>query len=163
MPNYINGQDNFITGGPAASSAQIGIQITIPLFDGLSNHSRTRENLALEDTAADLEVARQNATQQAQQAFLGYEGGRTRVAALEQAVHSAQTSVEFNVKAYRNGVRLNSDVLAAEDRLYSQQRNYIEARIAALMWGVRLKDSTGQLDEEDVQQLNSLLDVSPGV
>lgn len=161
--SYINGQDNFITGGPAASAAQIGIQITIPLFDGLSSQSETRENLALEDKAAeDLEVARQSAAQQAQQAFLGYEGGRIRVAALEQAVHSAQASVAFNVKAYRNGVRLNSDVLAAEDRLYSQQRNYIEARIAALMWGVRLKSSAGQLDEEDVQQLNSLLDVRQG-
>ncbi|WEY39186.1 TolC family protein [Paraburkholderia sp. SUR17] len=142
--SYINGQDNFITGGPAASAAQIGIRIAIPLFDGLSSQSQTRENLALEDKAEeDLEVARQSAAQHAQQAFLGYEGGRTRVAALEQAVHAAQASVAFNVKAYRNGVRLNSDVLAAEDRLYSQQRNYIEARIAALMWSVRLKDSTG--------------------
>ncbi|WP_169742636.1 TolC family protein [Paraburkholderia ferrariae] len=161
--NYINGQDNFITGGPAASSARIGIQITIPLFDGLSSQSLTRENLALEDKAEDdLGVARQNAAQQAQQAYLGYEGGRTRVAALQQAVRSAQSSVEFNIKAYRKGVRLNSDVLAAEDRLYSQQRNYYEARITALMWGVRLKDVTGELDEQDIEQLNSLLDAQQG-
>lgn len=161
--SYINGQDNFITGGPAASAAQIGVQITIPLFDGLSSHSQTQENLALEDKAAeDLRVARQNAEQQAQQAYLGYEGGRSRVLALQQAVSAARASVDFNVKAYRNGVRLNSDVLTAQDRLYSLQRNYIEARIAALMWGVRLKDAAGELEEQDINQLNSLLDIPKG-
>lgn len=44
----------------------------------------------------------------------------------------------------------------------SRPRNYIEARIATLMWGIRLKDSAGELDEEDVQQLNSLLDIPQG-
>ena len=82
--------------------------------------------------------------------------------ALEQAVTSAKASVDFNVNAYRNGVRLNSDVLTAEDRLYSLQRNYIEARIAALMWGVKLKNAFGSLEEQDVLQLNSLLDTSTG-
>jgi outer membrane protein len=156
--SYINGQDNFITGGPAASAAQIGIQITIPLFDGLSSQSQTRENLALEDKAADdLEVARQNAEQSAQQAYLGYQGGRIRVAALQNAVSAAQASVDFNLKAYKNGIRLNSDVLTAEDRLYSQQRTFLEARIATLMWVVKLKNVTGELNDMELEQLNSLL------
>lgn len=160
--SYINGQDNFITGGPSAAAAQIGIQITIPLFDGLSSRSQTEENLALEDKAGDdLEVAQQTATEQAQQAYLGYEGQRSRIVALKRAVTSAQASVDFNVKAYRDGVRLNSDVLTAEDRLYSLQRNYIEARIAALVWEVKLKSVVGDLGERDIQQLNSLLDI-PG-
>jgi outer membrane protein len=94
--------------------------------------------------------------------YLGYEGGRSRVLALQQAVTSAQASLDFNVKAYRKGVRLNSDVLSAEDRLYSLQRNYIEARIAALMWGVRLKDAAGELEESDIVQLNSMLAIPQG-
>lgn len=103
----------------------------MPLFDGPSSHSQTQENLALKDKAAeDLRVARQNAERQVQQAYLEYESGRSRVLAMQQAVGAARASVDFNVKAYRNGVRLNSDVLAAQDRLYSLQRNYIEARIA---------------------------------
>lgn len=59
-------------------------------------------------------------------------------------------------------VRSNSDVFAADDRLYFQQRNYIEARIAVLMRGVRLKDTAGEFDEEDVRQLNGLLDIALG-
>jgi outer membrane protein len=161
--SYINGQDNFLTGGPAASAAQIGILITIPLFDGLSSQSQTKENMALEKKAADdLDVARQTAAQQAQQAYLQYEGGRSRVKALQAAVSSARASVDFNVKAYTRGVRLNSDVLAAEDRLYSQERNFIEARINVVMWGIRLRNITAELDEQDVERINRMLDTHPG-
>jgi hypothetical protein len=85
-----------MTGRPA-SAAQVGVQVKIPLFDGLSSHSQTRKNMAQGDKAeSDLEVAQQTAEQLAQRACLQYAGGRSHVEALKAAVDAAQAAVDFN-------------------------------------------------------------------
>ncbi|WP_236078437.1 TolC family protein [Paraburkholderia domus] len=87
---FINGQTNFYTGANRATSGEIGIQISIPLFDGLSTMSKKREALALKDKAQDdIEDARRSAALDAQQAFLGVRDGQAQVSALRTAQRSA--------------------------------------------------------------------------
>jgi outer membrane protein len=151
---FINGQTNFYTGANRATSGEIGIQISIPLFDGLSTMSKKREALALKDKAQDdLEDARRSAALDAQQAFLGVRDGQAQISALRTAQRSAQTSLESNRKGFRVGVRINADVLGAEDKLISTQRDLAKARYDTLMQFLRLKASVAQLDETAIDQL----------
>ncbi|HEY3598300.1 MAG TPA: TolC family outer membrane protein [Paraburkholderia sp.] len=151
---FINGQTNFYTGANRATSGEIGVQITIPLFDGLSTVSKKREALALKDKAEDdLEDVRRSAALDAQQAFLGVRDGLAQIAALHTAQRSAETALQSNKKGFRAGVRINADVLGAEDKLFSTRRDLAKARYDTLMQFLRLKASVAQLDETTLAQL----------
>ncbi len=155
---FINGQANFYTGGNRGTAGAIGIQIALPLTDGLMTRSRTREALALEEKAGhDLADARDNAALVARDAFLGVTSGRTRVDALGTAVKSAAVALKSNQTGYRVGVRVNADVLEAGDKLYRAQRDLARARYETLMHGLRLKASVGALDTAELAAVDASL------
>ncbi|MDK3024930.1 TolC family outer membrane protein [Cupriavidus taiwanensis] len=145
------------------NASQIGVQLTLPIFAGGQIQSRVRETLALADKAAsDLEFARRTAAQTARQTYSGVSNGLAQVKALEAAERSATSAVESNQLGYDVGVRINIDVLNAEAQLFSTRRDLARARYDTIMNGLRLKASTGVLQESDVVQINTLLTSSPG-
>jgi len=151
---FINGQTNFYTGANRATSGEIGVQISIPLFDGLETHSKKTEMLALEDKAhSDLEDIRRSAALDARQSFLGVQEGIAQIAALRTAQVSAETSLRSNQKGFRTGVRINADVLNAEEKLFSTRRNLAKARYDTLLQYIRLKASVAQLDDASLAAL----------
>jgi len=145
------------------NAAQIGVQLSVPIYAGGQIQSRVRETQALADKAAsDLEFARRTAAQVARQSYSGVSNGLAQVKALEAAEHSAQSAVESNQLGYEVGVRINIDVLNAEAQLYQTRANLAKARYDTIMNGLRLKASTGVLNEDDVVQINTLLTAAPG-
>ena len=58
-------------------------------------------------------------------------------------------------------MRINIDVLNAQQRLYSTLRDLVKARYDTLMNGLKLKSAAGTLKEADLQQINALLVPSP--
>jgi len=144
--------------GSISDNNTVGVQWNIPLFAGFAVDSRVREAIALEDKArSDLENARRVAAQGARQAFLGVNAGLAQVRALEAAEISSQSALESNRLGYQVGVRINIDVLNAQQQLYSTRRDLAKARYDAIMNGLRLKSAAGTLKEEDLTQVNSLL------
>src|SRR5690606_18487432 len=103
--------------GSQTTSTQIGVQLNVPLFSGFATTSRIREAIALEDKArSDLENARRTAAQAARQAFVGVSSGLAQVRALEAALVSSQSALEANQLGYEVGVRINIDVLNAQQQ-----------------------------------------------
>jgi outer membrane protein len=97
-----------------ANNKAIGVQWTVPLFNGFAVTSRVRESIALEDKArSDLEATRRNAAQGARTAYLGVNSGLAQVKALEAAEVSSQSALDSNKLGYQVGVRINIDVLNA--------------------------------------------------
>lgn len=144
--------------GAYYTNATVGVQLTIPLYEGGATQSRVRQTLALEDKAqADLDTARRSAALSARQAFLGVSNGLAQVRALETAERSARTSLESNLLGYQVGVRINIDVLNAQDQLFSARRDLAKARYDTLVNSLKLKASTASLTDSDVLSLNSLL------
>ena len=58
-------------------------------------------------------------------------------------------------------MRINIDVLNAQQQLYSTLRDLVKARYDTLMNGLKLKSAAGTLKEADLQQINALLVPSP--
>ena len=142
----------------------IGVQWSIPLFAGFAVDSKVRENIALEDRARnDLENARRTAAQAARQSYLGVSNGLAQVNALQAAEVSSQSALESNRLGYQVGVRINIDVLNAQQQLYSTRRDLARARYDTLMSGLRLKSAAGSLREDDLAQVNSLLTTEAAV
>lgn len=155
-----NNQSGSVTSavGGVSDVNAVGVQWNIPLFAGFAVTSRVREAIALEDKARfDLENARRVAAQAARQAFLGVNSGLAQVRALEAAEVSSQSALESNRLGYQVGVRINIDVLNAQQQLYSTRRDLARARYETIVNGLRLKSAAGVLKEEDLVQVNALL------
>lgn len=140
----------------------IGVQWTIPLFSGFSVTSQVREAVALAERArANLESSRRSAVQNARQSFLSLSSGLAQIRALEAAEISSRSALDSNLLGYQVGVRINIDILNAQQQLYATLRDLARARYDTLMHGLRLKAAAGILEETDLAGVNMLLTSVP--
>jgi outer membrane protein len=140
------------------SSGSVGVQFSYPLLNGGALDSKVREAaLNYEKTQADLEAARRNAAQITRQSYLGLTYGIAQIKALESAERSSQTLLESTKLGYQVGVRINLDVLNAQQAVAANKQALAKARYDALMSGLRLKAATAQLTEEDLRSVNAQL------
>ncbi len=139
-------------------STQAIIQLTVPLFSGGYNQSVVREKAALANKAlADLENTRRSVAQTTRQAYLGFNSGLAQVKAYEAAEVSALSALESNKLGYEVGVRINIDVLNAQDTLFTTRRDLAKARYDTILNGLKLKAQAAVLSDEDLQAVNALL------
>ncbi|MGP1676001.1 MAG: TolC family outer membrane protein [Burkholderiales bacterium] len=147
--------------GTDSTSRSIGLQLAIPLYAGGGVNSLVRQAIANQEKARqDLENARRSAAQAVRQAYLGVTNGMAQVNALEQALVSSQSALDSNKLGYEVGVRINIDVLNAQQQLFSTKRDLARARYDTLLNGLRLKAAAGTLTEEDLEAVNRLLGTS---
>lgn len=140
------------------TSNSIAIKWSVPIFSGFAVDSKVRESIALESKAgSDLENAKRAASQAARQAFLGVNSGLAQVKAYEAAEISSNSALESNKLGYQVGVRINIDVLNAQQQVFSTRRDLSKARYDTLVNGLRLKSAAGTLNESDIVQVNSYL------
>ena len=145
--------------GSDTHTSTIGLQLTVPLFAGGAVMSKEREAVALREKArADLDTTRRSAVLGARQAYLGVTSGMAQVKAFEQALVSNQSALDSNKLGYEVGVRINIDVLNAQQQLFSTRRDLAKARYDTLLAQLKLKAAAGTLGEDDVQAINALLE-----
>ena len=136
----------------------VGLQIGVPLYQGGALNSREREAAANYDKAKqDLENARRSAALSTRQSFLSVINGIAQVGALEQALVSSQSALDSNKLGYEVGVRINIDVLNAQQQLFSTRRDLAVARYNTITSHLRLKAAAGSLREEDLEEVNRAL------
>lgn len=145
--------------GSDTSTNTIGVQLSIPIFAGGATSSKTREAVALkEKVAADLDHARRGAALAARQAYLGVTSGLSQVKAYEAALVSSQSALDSNKVGYDVGVRINIDVLNAQTQLYDTAQKLAKARLDTLAALLKLKLAAGNLGDEDVSAINTMLE-----
>lgn len=138
---------------------EIGVQLNIPLFQGGLTSSRQREAAANRSAAlSGLEAARRNASLATRQYYVGVNNGLAQINALKAALTSSQSALESNKLGYEVGVRINIDVLNAENQVYVTRRDLAKATFETLMAQLRLKAAVGSLSQDDLAQINALLE-----
>ena len=144
--------------GRDISSTNIGLQLAVPLYQGGGLTSREREAAANALRAReDLQNARRNSALATRQAYLAVANGIAQIGALEQALKSSQSALDSNRLGYEVGVRINIDVLNAQQQLFQTRRDLAVARYNAILNHLRLKAATGSLREEDLEEINRAL------
>jgi outer membrane protein len=144
--------------GRDVTQTVIGLRLQMPLFAGGGLTSRDRESAALSNKAKeDLENARRNAALSARQNYLAVINGIAQVSALEQALVSSQSALDSNKLGYEVGVRINIDVLNAQQQLFLTRRDLALARYNTITNNLRLKAAAGSLREEDLAEVNRAL------
>jgi outer membrane protein len=141
----------------------IGVQINVPLYLGGQVDSRQREASANRAAAeAMLEATRRNAALAARQHYLGVSSGLAQIRALKVALISSQSALASNKTGYEVGVRINIDVLNAENQVYITRRDLARATFDTLLSQLRLQEAVGALGDDDVLAVNALLDPTSG-
>jgi len=141
-----------------STTRTIGLQLAIPLYAGGNVSSLVRQAVANREKAQqDLEGARRTAALSARQSYLGVTNGMAQVKALEAALVSSRSALDSNKLGYEVGVRINIDVLNAQQQVFSTLRDLSRARYDTILNGLRLKAASGTLGEADVEEVNRLL------
>jgi outer membrane protein len=144
--------------GTDSTTRIIGLQLALPLYSGGNASSLVRQAVANREKAQqELENSRRVAALAARQAYLGVTNGRAQVRALEAALVSSRSALDSNRLGYEVGVRINIDVLNAQQQVFSTLRDLSRARYDTILNGLRLKAAAGTLGEADVEEVNRLL------
>ncbi|MBY0437118.1 MAG: TolC family outer membrane protein, partial [Burkholderiales bacterium] len=144
--------------GTDISQLVLGLQLSVPLYQGGAIDSRVREAVANRERALqDVEGARRAAVLATRQAFLGVTSGISQVAALQAALESARVSLESTLLGLKVGVRTQVDVLNAQQAFFNARRDLVLARYSTLLSGLRLQAAVGDLQDDDLQPIDALL------
>ncbi|GAB2507027.1 TolC family outer membrane protein [Lysobacter humi (ex Lee et al. 2017)] len=136
----------------------IGIQLSVPIFNGGATASRVRQAIAQRDVSADeLEQQRRALVRNTRNAYQTLVAGISEVEARRLALVSARSAYEASQVGLEVGTRTVLDVLNNQQNLFNAQRAYALARYNFLQNRLVLEQAAGTLDVEDVQDVNRLL------
>ena len=144
--------------GASNQYGQVGLTLSIPIFSGGAISSKVRQAAyQYEEARANLDRAQREASDKAAEAYLNYVNGIAQTQALEEAVLSGLAAVTADKRGVEVGLRLNLDVLNAEQQLFQSKRELVKAKFDTLIAGLKLRAAAGDLSGNDVEKLNTLL------
>lgn len=156
--NYANGTATGLGNGSDITSASIGLQLQIPLYQGGLVSSKVREAVANKQKALDdLEAAKRQADLDTRSAYLNLSSSVAQIKAYEQALSSSQSQLDSTNLGYEVGVRTSVDVLNAQQQYFSAKRDLLQSRYTYLVNILSLKSAVGLLGETDVESVNQQL------
>ena len=146
------------TAPSTTTSANLGVQLNMPLYTGGAVQNRIKETVVLEEKARqDLEAARRGVGLGTRSAFLGVQSGLGQVKALEAAEASTRLALEATELGYKVGVRVYLDVLNAQSQLFDTRRDLSKARYDVIVNSLKLRQASGQLQPQDLRAIDTLL------
>ena len=145
-------------GGTDIHSTAVGLELSVPIFEGGMVNSQTREAHQLYNQAFEyLEQQYRAAQRQTRESYLGVISGISQVKALEQSVISSDSALKATEAGFEVGTRTAVDVVASQRVLLQAQRDYARARYDYILNTLRLKQAAGTLAPDDLQEINNWL------
>jgi protease secretion system outer membrane protein len=133
----------------------VGIQLNLPIFSGGATSAGVRQGSdLLSKSRADLDESISNALIEIRRQYNLLVSSQARIEALFNAESSAQEALIAMRKSIIGGLRINVDLLNAQQQLYSTQRDLAQARYGYLLAYMRLHDAAGLLTEDSLQKID---------
>ncbi len=147
-PNYFTASEG---------NTQYGVQLAMNLFEGGRTVAAKRQAAAQRDKArSDLESLQADAGVRASQSYFDLLNAKAQLAALEQGLRSAQISLVGMEVGQRAGLRTNSDVLNAQQQVFSTRRELQKERYGYLMNRLLVLAAVGALTDEQLSVIDGL-------
>lgn len=131
----------------------VGFQLTIPLFSGgyvnaattqaAANHMKAKADLYAKTNQVLIDLHKQ---------YSLVLSSAARIDALTKAVDSAHFLIAATRKSIAGGIRVNLDLLNAEQQLYTAKRDLAQARYNYLLGDLRLRNTAGVLNHDDLKK-----------
>lgn len=140
------GQDN--------TTRSVGVQVNIPIYQGGAINAQTRQAAAgYERARADLDARSDKITVDLRRAHSLVQSSVRKIDALVKAVESARLLMTATEQSIKGGVRINLDLLNAQQQLFTGQRDLAQARYAYLIAMLRLRALSGNLGSQDIREV----------
>jgi outer membrane protein len=134
------------------------ITLNVPLYAGGATQAHVVEALALRDKArSDLEAARRSVSLAVRQDFIASLSAVSQAQGLDSAVKSNEVALAANKRGYQVGMKINAEVLDAQQKLFEARRNLSKARYDAWLNFIKLNAVAGRLDEMQIALLDAVL------
>ena len=157
-----SGSENVTSPSSSYLNKQIGLQLTVPLYAGGAVQSQVRQALAEQARAEDfLEAERRALKLRVHREWRGMTDGARKVAALEQAVVSADRVTVSIGRSFEGGLRTVLEVLDAQERAQTARRDLLTARLQYVASRLRLLSYAGKLDEGRMDEASQWFAVKP--
>jgi len=151
----LSGNGDFGAASNTASSAMIGVQLTIPVFTGGYRSAQHDEALSLAEKARlDESRARQQVALQTRASWMGVTTGADRVAALAAAREASRARLESTRLGQEVGDRSTLDLLNAQADAAAAELALLQARIGLYTERLRLASLAGALDEDQLRAVS---------
>ncbi|MBM6550502.1 TolC family outer membrane protein [Marinomonas ostreistagni] len=142
----------------ATNTSSIGLGVAIPLYSGGAINASIRQaaasaEAAMEtraDSIQDIELSIRNAVLQLRTLA-------AQVKAQKQAITSAESALEATQAGYDVGTRNIVELLDAQSIFFDAKNTYEQLRYDFVLQQITLQQLTGELNEEDIAQLNQWL------
>lgn len=129
------------------SSSFVGLQVSIPLFTGLSNHAKVKQaNIAKEQTALRSKNAYEQLRSSVHQVVADSHESLARLQTTAAVKETAQLSYNIIQYRYKRGVSSRLELTDAELELSTAQSNYLEAVYDYLSARIALQRIMGKID-----------------
>ena len=132
----------------------IGLQLNVPIYAGGAVNATTRQAAASYERAkAELDVKTNKILIELRKAHDVTVSSVARVGALVKATESGKELMKATEQSIKGGVRINLDLLNAQQQLFASQRDLAAARYGYLIGVLRLRAASGTLDADNVRQI----------
>lgn len=149
-----NKSASFVTADQNVHLAGIGIEVNFPLYAGGRINAVTSQSVANHARAeAELDAMTDSVLVELRKQYQLILSSARRIESLELAVESAQLLVKATEKSIQGGLRINLDLLDAQEQLFSSQGELSQARYNYLLAYLRLKLAAGDLVLNDLQRI----------
>lgn len=136
----------------------VGLSVNLPIFSGGATTSKVEQAQHNYISFSEkLESTNRAVINQVRSSYNNISSSISAIKAYQQAVVSAESSLEATNSGYQVGTRTIVDVLNATTQLYSSKRNLSDAKYNYLTSLLQLKYAVGTLTANDLVYLNSML------
>lgn len=134
----------------------VGVKFTLPLFAGGATSSQVRQaTYQMESVQQNYDKALREINSGTRNLFRTVNSDVARVEARCQGIVSSESALKATESGYEVGTRNITDVLDAQKTLFAAQRDYLNARYDFIVNTLKLKQTAGTLNPEDLTQLNN--------
>jgi outer membrane protein len=133
----------------------LGLELDVPLFAGGAVSSKTRQaQYDFQTASANLDNTYRLLIVNTRQKYNDVLADISKIKAEQQAIKSAQLSLDSTEESYNAGTRTVVDVLIAQQNLYDAKRTAASDQYNYLLDTLLLKQAAGSLKPDDLVQIN---------
>lgn len=136
---------------------KIGLELNWTPFTGTRSAITEKSRVTAQAAAQDTEATTRKIRTEVKRAYLQVATAQSQLQAYRVAMESAQLVAAASQASYQEGLKTMVDVLLAQRNAFAAQQDYVNAKYDYLLNVLKLKASSGQLTEQDLQELNTWL------
>ncbi|RZJ85410.1 MAG: type I secretion protein TolC [Massilia sp.] len=149
-----NDSETLTTRGQEQTNRQLGVQVNIPIYQGGAINASTRQAAAGYGRAqAELDARTNQILVELRKAHSLVTSSGKKIDALMKAVESGKLLMTATEQSIKGGVRINLDLLNAQQQLFTSQRDLAQARYSYLVGLMRLRAAAGTLQADSIREI----------